>query len=129
MKKDIRLAEELALTEKIRHIIIKKCRYRDIDYSAACLAHDLDIAPSRLSKILQRNFGENYSSLVNRCRVKDAKRYLLDRNRASYTVEDIGVAVGFSNRQSFYSAFSRFAGTTPDKWRKEGGGAAVENKC
>ncbi|MCM1313203.1 MAG: helix-turn-helix domain-containing protein [Bacteroides sp.] len=110
--------EEHDLAEKVRYIIVRKYRYRDVDYSASALARDLDVTPARLSGILKRHFGENYSSLVNRCRVRDAKRYLLDSRKSAYTVDDIAVMVGFSNRQSFFSAFKRFTGTTPDKWRK-----------
>lgn len=109
------------LVRMLRNIVVKQRRYRDIDYSAALLARDLGITPARLSCILRQNFGENYSSLVNRYRIRDAKKYLLDANKAAYTVDDIAVLVGFANRQSFYSAFRRFVGTTPDRWRKDGG--------
>lgn len=116
--------EDRNIKEKIRHIIVEKRRYREMGYSAASMAAELGVTPARLSGILRDNFGENYSSLINRYRVKEAKKYLLDRNKVSYTVDDIAYSVGFSNRQSFFSAFKRFVGTTPDKWRRE-----EVNKC
>ena len=44
-------------------------------------------------------------------------RHLKDKRFAPYSIDDIGLMVGFRNRQSFFSAFKKVSGTTPEKYR------------
>ena len=46
------------------------------------------------------------------------KRYR-DKRFSDMTIEEIGTMVGFANRQSFYAAFYRIAGETPNNYRKK----------
>ena len=59
----------------------------------------------------------SYSDIVHTYRIQDAVRYLKDRRFALYSMDDIGTMVGFRNRQSFFAAFKKATGTTPDKFR------------
>ena len=36
-----------------------------------------------------------------------------------YTLDDISLMSGFSNRQSFFKNFNRFAGMSPGEYRKK----------
>ena len=47
-------------------------------------------------------------------RVKDAKHLLTDKRYADNNVEEISTMVGFANRQSFYAAFYKNVGETPN---------------
>ena len=44
---------------------------------------------------------------------------MVDKRYANETIEEISSAVGFSNRQSFYAAFYRIMGETPNSYRKK----------
>lgn len=114
--KDKELLDKM-LYGKIKEYLIKDKQYRNPDYSACQLAKDLHIAPSLLSYILRKYFGESYSCLVNRYRIKDACKFLTDENKSKYSVDDIAVLVGFTNRQSFFTAFRNFTGTSPNIYR------------
>ena len=62
-------------------------------------------------------FNQNYSSLVNEYRIKDAKYLLVDKRYMDKTMEEISTMVGFANRQSFYAAFYKIMGMTPRNYR------------
>jgi AraC-like DNA-binding protein len=61
----------------------------------------------------------NYSCLLNEYRVNDAKYLLADKRDANKRVEEISTMVGFSNRQSFYAAFYKNVGETPNDYRRK----------
>lgn len=110
------LADELY--DKIMDIIVMKKRYRDPDYSAKDLARDLDTNTRYLSAVVNSRFDMNYSCLLNEYRVKEAKYLLTDKRFADKNVEEISSMVGFANRQSFYAAFYKIVGETPNGYRK-----------
>lgn len=103
---------------RIVDIVIKQRMYRDPDFSAGKLAETLGVPNYKLSRIMQAEFGMSYADLVLARRVEEAKRLLQDERYSPYTVDDIGVMVGFKNRQSFFDAFKKYGGMTPEKWRK-----------
>ena len=67
---------------------------------------------------MNSRFGMNYSCLLNEYRVKEAQHLLTDKRYADKTIEEISTMVGFANRQSFYAAFYKNLGETPNGYRK-----------
>jgi transcriptional regulator GlxA family with amidase domain len=55
---------------------------------------------------------------LNEYRVKEAQHLLTDKRYADKNVEEISTMVGFANRQSFYAAFYKNVGETPNGYRK-----------
>lgn len=104
--------------KKIDEIIIKRKKYRDPDYSAQMLAGELEVSIFQLARILKKVYGLAYSDIVLPRRVKDAKKHLTNPRKQAYTVEEIGILVGFCNKWSFYQAFKKYTGITPNEWRK-----------
>ena len=93
-------------------------KYKDANYSAKELAKELKTNTRYLSAVINSRFGMNYSCLVNEYRIKDAMHLLIDKRYANKNIEEISVMVGFSNRQSFYAAFYKNVGETPNGYRK-----------
>ncbi len=111
------LADELY--DKILDVVVMQKKYRDPDFSAKELAKELDTNTRYLSAVINARFGKNYSCLLNEYRVKDAIHYLTDKRFADRNVEEISAMVGFANRQSFYAAFYKNMGETPNAYRKK----------
>ena len=109
------LADELY--DKILNIIVVQKKYKDPNYSAKDLAKELKTNTRYLSAVVNSRFG-NYSCLLNEYRIKDALHYLVDKRYADKNVEEISSMVGFANRQSFYAAFYKNVGETPNGYRK-----------
>ena len=111
------LADELY--DRILNIIVVQKKYRDPNYSAKDLAKELQTNTRYLSAVVNSRFGMNYSCLLNEYRVKDALHLLTDKRYADKNVEEISTMVGFANRQSFYAAFYKNVGETPNGYRKK----------
>ena len=107
------------LYDKILNIVVVQKKYKDPDYSAKDLAKELKTNTRYLSAVVNSRFGMNYSCLLNEYRVKDALHLLTDKRYADKNVEEISAMVGFANRQSFYAAFYKNVGKTPNGYRKE----------
>ena len=107
------------MRKKIYTILVKKRRYRDPDYKASMLADELGITVYALSRILKTEYGKAYSDIVLPLRIEDAKKMLENPDKNYLSVDDIGVWVGFRNRTSYFDAFKRFTGMTPQMYRKK----------
>lgn len=106
------------LYEKILHIFVVQKKYKDPDYSAKKMAEELHTNTRYISAVVNIRFGQNYSSLVNEYRIKDAQYLLIDKRHINKTMEEISAMVGFANRQSFYAAFYKLNGITPRSYRQ-----------
>ena len=118
------LADELydkilnIIVDKILNIIVVQKKYRDPEFSAKDLAKELQTNTRYLSAVVNSRFGMNYSCLLNEYRIKEAMHLLTDKRYADKNVEEISTMVGFANRQSFYAAFYKNVGETPNGYRK-----------
>ncbi len=115
------IPDELAdiLYEKILHKMVVEKKYRDSTYSAKILAQELDTNARTISAVVFMRFNVNYPTLVNEYRVRESMHLLIDRRHVGKTIEQIAKMVGFANRQSYYSSFLRFVGTTPNLYRRK----------
>ncbi len=107
------------LYEKIVQKLVVEKKYRDPEYSALIMARELETNSRYISAVVNLRFGKNYSSLVNEYRVREAMFLLVDPRYAGLAIAEIARMVGFGNRQSFYSAFFRERGTTPNEYRNQ----------
>ena len=110
------LADELY--DKILNIIVVEKKYRDKDISAKGLAVELKTNTRYISAVINSRFNTNFSCLVNEYRIKESLHRMTDKRYNDMTIEEIGLSVGFSNRQSFYASFFRIMGETPNNYRK-----------
>ena len=110
------LADELY--DRILNIVIIEKRYRNKDFTAKELAAELGTNTRYISAVINSRFNTNFSCLINEYRVKEAMHKMSDKRYTEMTIEEIGLSVGFSNRQSFYASFYRIMGETPNNYRK-----------
>jgi AraC-like DNA-binding protein len=70
--------------------------------------------PSYFSRVFKQKFGSSPTEYIRSIRVRRA----MDMLRAGDgTVEEVAEAVGFSDKSSFYHAFSKISGMTPAEYR------------
>ncbi len=80
------------------------------------IADELNLTAHQLSEYLNNNMKMNFRTFINTYRIEDAKRLLLEE--PDQTVLAIAFAVGFNSQSTFYSAFSKYVGITPQKFRQ-----------
>lgn len=105
------------LEADILFLLLKQKKYQDKNYSARQLAADLHTNTRYMAAVLRERFHCNYTTLVNRYRVADARTMLTEKRYADCPVGEIGMLVGFSTRQTFYSAFQAETGMSPRAYR------------
>lgn len=93
--------------------------YRNNDYTVRSLANDLNTNLRYVSQVLNECYGMNYKTFVNKFRVEDAMNMLGNEEYDGVNVVDIGTAVGFLNKQSFFTYFVKITGKTPMRYRND----------
>ncbi len=90
--------------------------YLKNDLRLSDLAAHLNLSRHHASQVINQHFDLSFFDFVNKYRVQEAKRLLLESNDLNIT--DIIYSSGFNNRVSFYRAFKKFTGTTPGAFKE-----------
>ncbi|MFG6146861.1 bifunctional transcriptional activator/DNA repair enzyme AdaA [Halobacillus sp. B23F22_1] len=80
------------------------------------IAEAVNVSPYHLGRVFKSAVSQTPHGYVEQLRIEQAKEYL-QQGICSNT--DIGYASGFQNPSSFYSAFKRHTGKTPNQYKKE----------
>jgi YesN/AraC family two-component response regulator len=92
--------------------------YLESDLTLTALAKSLDLNPYHLSQVLNEGFGENFYKFINRYRVEESKRLLLNPAFSHYTLLAIASEAGFSSKTTFNKTFKEHTGLTPSEFIK-----------
>lgn len=106
------------LRDRILQVLLIDKKYKDKDYTAQKLAEELHTNARYISAVFSVKFQTTYSFFINKHRVDDAMSLLRNRRNDKLSMEDVSDMVGFTNRQTFYSAFHKVTGMTPFQYRR-----------
>lgn len=76
------------------------------------------IQTHHLSQTINQEFGKNFFDLINSYRIEKSKSLMMDSKTANLTLEAIGLQSGFGSASSFYRAFKKQTGITPNAFLK-----------
>ncbi len=107
------------ITKRIAEIINKPDEaIFDSAFNISTLASMCKTNTHYVSQIINDLYGVNFSALINQVRIKEACRRISDtENYGNYTLESIGLSVGYASRVSFSNAFKRIKSITPSQYR------------
>lgn len=86
------------------------------DISLTEMANHLHMNYSYLSSYFKQRTGENLTTYINRIRVEQAKKLLLDLN---LSVSEVSAMTGFSEHNYFSKVFKKLTGFTPLEFRNQ----------
>jgi AraC-like DNA-binding protein len=92
--------------------------YRDSSLNRERVAKNLGISTGYLSQIINEITGENFTTYINKYRVEAVKEMILDSDFKNYSLLSIGLESGFPSKSTFYKAFKKVTGMTPNSYRK-----------
>jgi len=92
--------------------------FKDPLLSRSDLAIRLETNEGYLSQIINQETNKNVVQFVNEYRVKAAENILHDPAFNKYSVEAIGMEVGFKSKSAFYKTFNSSLGMSPGAFRK-----------
>ena len=92
--------------------------FKDPFLSRSDLAIRLETNEGYLSQIINQETNKSVVQFVNEYRVKAAQNLLHDPVFNKYSVEAIGMEVGFKSKSAFYKTFNSSLGMSPGAFRK-----------
>jgi AraC-like DNA-binding protein len=104
---------------KIEQYMMDEKPYLNGDLSLTHLAEQMAYNPNQLSQILNEGFGENFYRFVNRYRVEESKRLLIDPAFAHYSVLGIAFQAGFGTKSTFNKTFKELTGLSPSEFARQ----------
>jgi AraC-like DNA-binding protein len=90
--------------------------YLDAGLTLPALAERLAMPRNRPSRLLNEAIGKSYNDYVNEYRVQEAKG-LLSSPEKGLDVLSVAFESGFNPKATFYAAFKKVAGMTPNEFR------------
>jgi YesN/AraC family two-component response regulator len=94
--------------------------YREPELTLKNLAEKLQVPSYQVSQAINEGIKKSFYELVNRYRVEEAKKLLLDARSRNYTILSIGFEAGFNSKTTFNTVFKKFTGFTPTEFRDKG---------
>lgn len=108
----------IIISEKITHCIEEHQLYKEMGLTVNDIAEKIETQPYLVSQAINTCLGKNFFELINRYRVQEAKRLLLDDSWNYLSIVGIGFESGFNSKTAFNTAFKRFTGVTPSQFKK-----------
>ena len=115
--KHVRPSTANLLAERLWDLLVLKQQFLNPDLTEAGVCEQLKISRPVLAATMQLRFNSTFKGTINKMRVERAMVMLKDATNAELSCEEIAYSVGFRTRQTFYNAFHRHAGTTPQVYR------------
>jgi len=103
------------LVKKFDSLIDCERSYAQEGVSLKSLAAFLDVPPRQLSQAINHVHGESFSKRMNRLRVREAKRLLIDP--AGKSIVDVMLEAGFRTKSNFNKEFLAIEGMSPSEFR------------
>ena len=110
-------SEEQLELEHIQNFMREHDLYTNPQLNLKELSERLDIAPRRLSYLINTFLNQNFMSFVNDYRIEKAKFQLANPTEEGETVLEVMYDVGFNSKSSFFTIFKQKTGLTPSAYK------------
>ncbi|HEX8576281.1 MAG TPA: helix-turn-helix domain-containing protein [Flavobacterium sp.] len=91
--------------------------FLDCELTLAKLGNIMDISLHQLSYLINTGFNENFYQFINRYRIEEAKKLILDENTNYLSFQEIAFEVGFNSKSAFNVTFKKSIGQTPSEYK------------
>jgi AraC-like DNA-binding protein len=112
-------AARKGLADRISKYLIDEKPYLNKELTLTILADLLRLPPVQLSQVLNEGFGENFYAFINRYRVEESKRLLIDPAFTRYNILGIAYESGFNSKSTFNKTFRDVTGLSPSDYQKK----------
>lgn len=107
--------QAIVIKNRIEKAFEQDCIYRQNDIGLIELSQHIDFDRYKVSEVINKYYSKNFYALLNHYRIKEAKELLVTRPFSS--VKAVMYEVGFNSKNSFYSAFKKDTGLSPNDFR------------
>jgi AraC-like DNA-binding protein len=103
--------QKLELLCKEQHI------YTDSTLNREKVAEKLGISAGYVSQIINTITGDNFANYINQYRVEAVKEMISNSEYENYNLLTMGLESGFTSKTTFYKAFKKVTGQTPNEYK------------
>ncbi|EGF89345.1 bacterial regulatory helix-turn-helix protein, AraC family protein [Asticcacaulis biprosthecium C19] len=103
------------IAERMERVMRDEQLYMDPNLSLDKLSRRTAAAPNLVSQTLNETLGVTFFDYINTWRIAAAKPLILSDQRS---ILEIAYASGFNSRSTFYTAFRKVTGLSPNQYRK-----------
>jgi AraC-like DNA-binding protein len=103
--------QKLELLCKDQHI------YTNSTLNREKVAEKLGISPGYVSQIVNTITGDNFANYINQYRVEAVKEMISNAEYDNYNLLAMGLESGFTSKTTFYKAFKKVTGQTPNEYK------------
>ena len=112
-KSDLEIEQLEKLINRLKHEMETNRLFLDSDLTIQKLAEVLDTNRTYLSKAINYILNMNYSTYINKLRIKESIELIKDKQYELINIEGIAARCGFKSRSSFIKSFTAYTGVTP----------------
>ncbi len=91
--------------------------YTDSTLSREKIAEELGISAGYVSQIVNTITGDNFANYINNYRVEAVKEMISNPEYENYNLLAMGLESGFTSKTTFYKAFKKITGQTPNEYK------------
>ncbi|MGQ1788220.1 LamG-like jellyroll fold domain-containing protein [Saccharicrinis sp. GN24d3] len=114
---DPEILEDKAI--QIKECIDNEKLYLDPKFNLKSLGTKVDIPHYQVSKILNDYYRTNFNDFINEFRVKEFVNLLKENDHDNIKNSALAYQCGFYSESTFFRAFKKFMGKSPQQFRKE----------
>lgn len=109
--------EDDAHFNKIKIVLENEKIYVNPSLNVEDLAALVALHPKKVSYLINVYAGSNFNQFINKYRIEESKRLLLDRKYNNITIQGIAKESGFNSRSVFNQVFKSEIGLTPSDFK------------
>jgi AraC-like DNA-binding protein len=110
--------QDQALIDRVVTYMNDKKPFLDPELTLSTLARELGLSRGQLSQLINEGMGDNFYNFVNRFRVEEVKRLMVDPKYQNLNMLGLALEAGFKSKSTFNLIFKRFTGLTPTEYKK-----------
>lgn len=103
---------------KVNELIEEEVLHKNPDLTLAELSTIVGVSSRAVSESIKFYSGSSFNHFINEFRVINSMRLLEEESNNHLSLEAIMSESGFASRSTFYSAFDKVCGMTPNQYRK-----------
>ena len=103
-------------SQELKQIMIVSKPHLNPKLTIHDLAHDIEVQPHQLSKIINKEFHSNFFEFVNSYRVEEFKKKVSSGEFKNLTILGIALECRYNSKSSFNRIFKESTGITPGEY-------------
>ncbi|GAA4965489.1 hypothetical protein GCM10023315_13140 [Algibacter aquimarinus] len=104
------------LKENLIKLLVEEKVYKENNINLERLSQKLNTTRHNASQIINEHFEMNFFELINKFRIKEATRILIEDVHGSLNIIDVAYEVGYNNKVTFNKAFKKETSLTPSEF-------------